>query len=203
MSLKLSPFLSSNLQGFRSSNDWLTVNPSQILTDPSSYPQPFSYKFSIFFLSQLSSLSPIFFSLQLSSYLFHSFLHSLRQRFNDNDTLSLFLHPYNFCNDLLFFFPSPTFPSSILSFSLSYSLSLSLSYTFTPQNLAHEPMPGNVSYTEQGFQNPTPGARGMNQQQLLNMNVPSPASSLSSFGPNSPAGLPGQSLFSFNPSHIS
>lgn len=67
-------------------------------------------------------------------------------------------------------------------------------------------MPGNVSYTEQGFQNPTPGVQRMNggggtsngANQHLNMSVPSPASSLSSFGPNSPPGLPGQSLF--NPS---
>lgn len=63
-------------------------------------------------------------------------------------------------------------------------------------------MPGNVNYSDQGFQNPTPGDQRMNggggANQHLNMSVPSPASSMSSFGPNSPPGLPGQSLF--NPS---
>lgn len=80
-----------------------------------------------------------------------------------------------------------------------------------------EPMPGNVSYSSSGFQNPTPGAQlnspngggsgvpspaasvsssvshvaSSPSPPHLNMNVPSPASSLSSFGPNSPTGLPG------------
>ncbi|KAI1304112.1 Protein mothers against dpp [Halotydeus destructor] len=49
----------------------------------------------------------------------------------------------------------------------------------TPQA---EPMPENVSYSSNGFNNCNSPS--------LNMSVPSPASSMSSFGPNSPPSLP-------------
>lgn len=51
-----------------------------------------------------------------------------------------------------------------------------------------EPMPGNVTFTN-GYHDMT-GVNGNGAASHINMNVPSPASSLSSFGPNSPTALP-------------
>ncbi|RWS08687.1 hypothetical protein B4U79_13819 [Dinothrombium tinctorium] len=82
--------------------------------------------------------------------------------------------------------PPPTFhppQASIVCFS---TLTL-----FDVQQSSEPSMPHNVSFSSQGFTNSS-SATSMNQQQnqmnnVLNINVPSPAAStISSFGPNSP-----------------